>query len=152
MTTWTFRRATSADWPRIADLLTAADLPLDGAEAQLDRFLLAFRTETLVGAAALEQYDDVALLRSVVVTESEQGCGLGQELVQRVLQQAAAAGVEQVVLLTTTAAGFFPRFGFRTITRTEVPAAAHASVEFQSACPASAIVMLLDLSSPMSKL
>jgi amino-acid N-acetyltransferase len=46
-----------------------------------------------------------------------------------------------VFLLTTTAERFFPRFGFEEIARDEVPASVQASVEFQSACPASAIVM-----------
>jgi amino-acid N-acetyltransferase len=50
-------------------------------------------------------------------------------------------GVPMVFLLTTTAAEFFPRFGFERISREDVPASVKASVEFQSACPASAVVM-----------
>jgi amino-acid N-acetyltransferase len=46
-----------------------------------------------------------------------------------------------VFLLTTTAEGFFPRFGFEAVRHADVPASVQASVEFQSACPASAIVM-----------
>lgn len=37
---------------------------------------------------------------------------------------------------------FFPRFGFETITRDEVPASGQDSVQFRGACPASAVVML----------
>lgn len=145
MTNWTFRIATSTDWGAIAALLSRAALPLEGAEDHLRDFLLAFKDEQLVGTAALERYDDTGLLRSVAVTEAEQGSGLGQELVRRLLDQARADGLANVALLTTTAAGFFPRFGFRPIHRDEMPLAAQHSLEFQEACPASATVMLLEL-------
>jgi amino-acid N-acetyltransferase len=46
--------------------------------------------------------------------------------------------VDAVFLLTTTAEQFFPKFGFERISRADVPASVQASVEFQSACPASA--------------
>jgi amino-acid N-acetyltransferase len=65
--------------------------------------------------------------------------------VHQVLAHAAANGVETVALLTTTAAGFFPRFGFRAVERATVPVALQASVEFRSACPASATAMVLDV-------
>ena len=50
-------------------------------------------------------------------------------------------GVENVFLLTTTAEGFFPKFGFALIQRNDVPRSVQSSVEFHSACPASAVVM-----------
>jgi amino-acid N-acetyltransferase len=46
-----------------------------------------------------------------------------------------------VFLLTTAAERFFPKFGFEPVDREQVPPSVGASVEFQSACPASAIVM-----------
>jgi amino-acid N-acetyltransferase len=59
--------------------------------------------------------------------------------------QAQVHGVRRVFLLTETAADFFPRFGFRPVARTAVPAAVQQSVEFSSACPASALVMVKEL-------
>jgi amino-acid N-acetyltransferase len=44
-------------------------------------------------------------------------------------------------LLTTTAERYFPKFGFERIERRDVPETVQASVEFTSACPASAVVM-----------
>jgi choline dehydrogenase-like flavoprotein len=58
-----------------------------------------------------------------------------------VVQRTMSTMADTVFLLTTTAEGFFPRFGFEQITRDEVPPSVRGSVEFQSACPASAIVM-----------
>ncbi len=114
-------------------------------DAHLSDFFLAFRDDVLIGSAGLERYGDTALLRSVAVAVPERGHSLGQALVQQVLAYAASLGVCQVVLLTTTAADFFLRLGFQPISRAEVPLAAQASVEFQEACPASAIVMSLVL-------
>ena len=140
-----FRRATRNDLPEIITLLTSANLILDGVEEIPDRFLLAFQDEKLIGCAALEPYNKTALLRSVAIAESARGSGLGQEIVRRVLDQARADGFENVVLLTSTAEGFFPRFGFHKINRHDAPACVRSSLEFRTACPESATVMLLDL-------
>lgn len=95
----------------------------------------------MVGTAALEIRAEGALLRSVAVDPSLQGTGLGHRLTEAALQMAKEHGARSVFLLTTTAERFFPKFGFEPITRPEVPASVQASVEFQSACPASAAVM-----------
>jgi amino-acid N-acetyltransferase len=145
MSSWIMRQATPHDWPKIAALLAAADLPLAGAEAHLSDFFLTYRDDVLIGSAGLERYGVTALLRSVAVSSIERGQGLGQALVQQALAYAASLGVRQMVLLTTTAVDFFLRFGFKPISRVEVPLAAQASVEFQDACPASATVMSLVL-------
>lgn len=147
-TEWLFRNALKNDWNQVSKLLTEVKLPLEGAEEALTDFTLAFRDEELVGSAGLERYGKVALLRSVAVVQTERNSGLGQELVHRLLDWAYEEGIEQVVLLTTTAANFFPRFGFHSIPRTEMPQAAKVSAEFSSVCPASATVMLLDLKRP----
>ncbi len=145
METVNFRSATGADWPAVSTLLTQAELPTAGAEARLEHFLLAFRGEYLVASAGLEVYGTTALLRSVAVSKTERGTGLGQEIARRLLDQAYEAGLKLVALLTTTADRFFPRFGFATVTRAGLPAEIFASPEFQGVCPLSSTVMRLDL-------
>jgi amino-acid N-acetyltransferase len=146
------RPATDADTPALLALLRAADLPLDGVPEVLTDILVAERrlrsAAEVVGAVALERHADAALLRSTAVASDLRGTGVGERLVHAVLDVARARGVRDVVLLTTTAAGWFPRFGFERITRGEVPAALHASNEFQYACPASATVMRLRVARP----
>lgn len=146
MSTITFRTAQPTDWPAIASLLSAANLPLDGAQDHLMEFVLAFRDEELIGTAALEKYGDYGLLRSVAVIASEHGRGLGAALTQQLIDRARRDQLRGIVLLTTTAADYFPRFGFTRIDRADVPFPVQASIEFQSACPQSAVVMVLDLS------
>jgi amino-acid N-acetyltransferase len=143
MNTLTFHTAKNSDWTQIAQLLQENELPLDGAEAHLNSFLLAHDGETLAGCAALERYGDSALLRSVAVDKAFRGRGFGQVLVRRVLELAQNEGIQTIVLLTTTADKFFPRFGFSVIPRDEAPEAMKVSAEFQGACPDSAITMRL---------
>jgi amino-acid N-acetyltransferase len=86
-------------------------------------------------------YADGALLRSVAVAPALQGHHLGRELTGAAIRLAEERRVPAIYLLTTTAERYFPKFGFERIERGDVPATVQASVEFTSACPASATVM-----------
>ena len=133
--------AEKVDLPAVRQLLEAAHLPLDDVEAHLSTMVVAKDGSGVVGAAAVELYADGALLRSVVVSRAVQGQGMGQRLTEAALGIAMNRGVETVFLLTTTAERFFPKLGFEEISRADVPESVQASVEFHSACPASATVM-----------
>ena len=133
--------ATEYDLPGIRALLSQLHLPLAGVDEHLPTMLVARDGARIVGTAALELYADGALLRSVAVEPHRQGRRLGQQLTEAALQLATTHGANSVFLLTTTAERFFPRFGFEPIDRAQVPPSVRESVEFQSACPASAIVM-----------
>jgi len=133
--------ARERDLPGIRALLERLHLPLAGVDEHLPTMLVARDGEQIVGTAGLELYAEGALLRSVAVDPSRQGERLGHRLTDAALQLATRHGANSVFLLTTTAERFFPRFGFERIDRAHVPPSVRASVEFQSACPASAIVM-----------
>lgn len=138
--------AQDRDLPEVRFLLQRLSLPLDGVDEQVKTMLVAREDGHVVGTAALELYEDGALLRSVAVDPRQQGKRLGHELTEAALRLAAAHSADTVFLLTTTAERFFPKFGFEPIARDDVPASIQASVEFLSACPASAIVMRKHLS------
>lgn len=142
------RPAGPGDFNSVTALLAEAGLPLAGLAPELPHFFVVERDGRIAGAAGLERYGSAALLRSVVVAPSLQGTGLGQRLVEQVLDSARADGIRQVFLLTTTAAQWFPRFGFAPGEGGEVPEAMRASAEFSGACPASAVLMRLRLESP----
>ena len=135
------RAAGPADLAAIEGLLTVSGLPLDGVRDALDGFVVAHSGDDLVGVAALEVCCDNALLRSVAVLPEWRSHGLGRALVTRVISDAEARGIRALYLLTTTAERYFPSFGFQQIPRDDVPADIRETVEFQSACPASATVM-----------
>jgi len=138
--------ATPADLPAILELLDGSKLPRAGLDAHVATTLVARDGKQLVGTAALELYGECALLRSVAVAPGLRGQGLGQELTRHALALARRHKIKSVYLLTETAGGFFPRFGFRAIPRDAVDPAVQRSVEFTSACPTSALVMVKQVS------
>lgn len=140
--------ATDGDLAAVRRLLQHHHLPLDGVDEQIDTMVVARDGSTVVGTAAVELYAEGALLRSVAVDPSVQGRHLGHDLTDAALRLAQASGIDTVYLLTTTAEQFFPKLGFEPIPRDQVPATVRASVEFRSACPASAVVMRKRLIAP----
>ena len=140
------RRATPADRPAVASLLSASDLSSEGVDPELAGFAVAERNGVLVGVAGLERYGDDGLLRSVAVAGDSRGLGLGARLTRAVLDDARARGLAGVYALTTTAERYFPRLGFEVIERSDVPAPVRESLEFRSLCPSSAIALRLNLS------
>jgi amino-acid N-acetyltransferase len=139
----TIRNAADDDLEAVERLLSASNLPIEGVADNFSNFLIAENGADIAGAIGLERFGSVALLRSAVIAAEHRGTGIGRRLVEALLASARSTGIEQIYLLTTTAADYFPRFGFTRISRSEVPHAIKASVEFQGACPDTATVMLL---------
>jgi amino-acid N-acetyltransferase len=145
------RHAQASDLPAIELLLTDADLPTVGVgeivRAHAGDFFVAEteagdRSERLVvGVAGLEVCCDNALLRSVAVRPEWRSHAVGRELVRRIVSDAEARGLHALYLLTTTAEHYFPRFGFERVERRDVAPEIAETVEFKSACPASAVAM-----------
>lgn len=142
------RPAREADFAAAARLLEESGLPLGGLREHLDGAFVASRDGAIAGCVALELYGDVALLRSLVVAPAFRGQRLGERLTAEALALAGRKGVTDVYLLTETAAAFFPRFGFALRERADAPNALARSEEFQSACPASAVLMHARVSAP----
>jgi len=143
----TVRSATPSDWPHVAALLQSHALPPEGAQAHLDYFFLAVCGDSIIGSAGMEVYGSVALLRSVAVMPDRQRSGVGQMLVSRIIDEAKRRHIAALYLLTTMAADYFAKLGFQRLSAQAAPPALKQSVEFQGACPSSAILMRLTLSS-----
>jgi amino-acid N-acetyltransferase len=141
-----FRAATERDGPAIAALLTSSGLPTAGVEEMLThdatQFIVAHDAQgELVAMAGVEECGEHALLRSVAVRAAWQQRGLGHQLIARAVSQAESRGIQALYLLTLTAEQYFPRFGFARVARESVPDPVANTVEFASACPASAVTM-----------
>lgn len=143
-----FRAANIYDLPAIESLLTAMNLPTAGVGDLMRRdasqFVVATASESspdIVAVAGLEVCCNHALLRSVAVQSEWQRHGLGRELVKRVVCDAESRGIHALYLLTMTAEYYFPRFGFERVDRNAVPSEIAETLEFKSACPASAVAM-----------
>ena len=135
------RTAEAEDLPAVLALLGGADLPTAGVPEAFSHFIVAESEGRLVGAVGLELYSGSALLRSAAVEEGWRGSGVGRVLVDRALDMARQHRIEDVYMLTTTAEHYFPKFGFACVSRDAVAEGVRSSVEFQTACPASAVVM-----------
>jgi len=118
--------------------LPAADL----TDEHLEHFFFAGPDDAPRGLVGLEICGDDALLRSLAVSESDRGRGLGSALVRRAEDYAAARRVKQIYLLTTTAEDFFSRLGYSRMDRTEAPVSIQRTSEFAGLCPASAVFMV----------
>lgn len=143
--TATIRPAIPDDLPAVEALLVASGLPTAGVAGALGSFLVATHDDAIVGVVGVEQCCGYGLLRSTAVDASWRSRGLGRRLVERAIAGAESAGLQALYLLTTTAERYFPSFGFSVTTRDEVPDVVRDTVEFRSACPASAVVMVRPL-------
>ncbi|HYJ79351.1 MAG TPA: arsenic resistance N-acetyltransferase ArsN2 [Longimicrobiaceae bacterium] len=135
--------AGTADLPGVVALLDDARLPAAGIEQHFPAgfFVARGADGELVGAAGVEVYGGVGLLRSVVVAPPARGTGLGETLSRAVMELAAERGVRELYLLTTSADGYFPRLGFARVAREDLPGELDRSEQLRGACPSSAIAM-----------
>ena len=139
------RSANASDLPAILELLTAHHLPHAGVPDHLERFVLEFAGQQLIGCAGLELHGSAALLRSVAIDANQRSSGLAARLVRAQLEAARGFDATSISLLTTTAEAYFPRFGFAVVPRSMLPAELQNSIELRGACPDSAIAMHLSL-------
>jgi amino-acid N-acetyltransferase len=127
----------------IRSLLESEGLPIEDLSVEsLKHFFVLLDANEIIGAVGLEQYGNVALLRSLVVAPDHRKKGLGILLAEAAEALAASLGISSVFLLTTTAKDFFAARDFRVVPREDVPDAIRRSTEFSSLCPATATVMV----------
>lgn len=147
--TTTIERVPANRLAEVIALLDACGLPEAGLREHGTVVLAARDDGRTVGCAALEVYDDVALLRSVAVAAPYRGTGLGKRLTAAASEAARRHQVRRLYLLTETAEPFFRALGFDAVAREDAPTAIRQTVEFRSACPASAAVMVMDLAAAL---
>ncbi len=84
-------------------------------------FLLAEEEGEIIGVASLHiLWSDLAEIRALAVASAAQGQGLGQLLVQTLIEEALDLGCERVFALTYQP-GFFERCGFQLAEKEEMP-------------------------------
>ena len=138
---------TEKDEEDIIELLTDANLPIEDLTTdKLKNFLVARGKDgSVMGTVGVESYQDVGLLRSLVVHPGYRGRGVGKELTKELESFARQMGIKVLFLLTMTAVDFFPKLGYRVTQRSDVPHQVTETFEFKSACPVSAVCLYKDL-------
>ncbi|MEM7503101.1 MAG: arsenic resistance N-acetyltransferase ArsN2 [Pseudomonadota bacterium] len=140
----TFRDATEKDWVTIRDALSSAALPTDDLSTAVvvSDFRVAESDDgRWCGAAAVQRYGSAGLLRSVIVSSTGRGAGLGRRIVADAEAHARQDGIEELWLLTIDADAFFATLGYEPAARGSAPVAVRESAEFASLCPDDAVPM-----------
>lgn len=87
----------------------------------LREFVVAIQGGIVIGAAAMHiDWSDLAEIRSVVVDPERQGGGVGHKMIDALIAEADDLGIEKVFVLTDQP-GWFARFGFGPIDKSELP-------------------------------
>jgi amino-acid N-acetyltransferase len=137
---------TNPDESSVKNLLSESGLPIADITAKhMEHFFGCGSGSNLEGVVGLELYGEVALLRSLAVTASRRGAGLGSVLVAHAERYAREQGAKSLYLLTTTADAFFLRRGYARIPREEAPEAIKNTKEFGGICPLSSAFMIKNL-------
>jgi amino-acid N-acetyltransferase len=140
----TIRAATAQDLPAALNLLHDAGLPV--ADVSAERLaLVAYEQQQMQGVIGLESFDELALLRSLVVCEAARGSGVGVALVAALEDACRQQAVREVWLLTIDADPFFAKLGYVVRTRDAAPDAIRGTAEFSSLCPGDAVLMSKEL-------
>ena len=140
------RDAKQNDWQSVLRLLDQAGLPVaDLGPEQLEDFLVAERfltgrAETL-GIIGLQRFNQVGLLRSLVVSQEDRKSGLGKRLVSAIEANACCRGVKDLWLLTIDAERFFESLGYKMMSRDSAPDSIRNTEEFSGLCPDGAYLM-----------
>jgi amino-acid N-acetyltransferase len=131
--------------PGLIDFLQKANLPTSDLPSGLSGFTLAMDVEQIVGSAGMELMGKIGLLRSVAVAETHRNQKLGQQLFEAAMEYARKKQVQDVFLITETADLYFEKKGFRRVDREAVPVEILETKQFSALCPASAVVMTMNL-------
>jgi N-acetylglutamate synthase-like GNAT family acetyltransferase len=126
--------------------LAGAYLPVDDLNDEGRRFF-AFCSEDgiILGYGGAELHGNIALLRSVVISERFRGKGVGKQIVNWILGWLRSQGCTAVYMLTTTAAAFGASCGFEKLDRKNAPEPIRNSKQMMSLCPSSAVLMVQNL-------
>ncbi len=122
------------------ELLKKNHLPTDDISELTKLFTLTNKNE-VVGTIGIEFYKDVALLRSLAVSQDYRSKGVGTQLIEHIESFAKQNGAKELFLLTTTASNYFSKKSYQKIERNDVPGELKKSTEFSSTCPSSAVTM-----------
>jgi amino-acid N-acetyltransferase len=88
----------------------------------VQEFTVAVESDQVVGCGALHVlWEDLAEVRTVAVSEDLRGKGVGHQILESIIERAAAIGVKRIFCLTFETQ-FFGRHGFEVIEGTPVEA------------------------------
>ena len=125
----------------IVTMLQSEKLPVEDLPADLGNFLVAWNNDHVVATVGFEQYENSALLRSLVVGADYRNQHIADSLIRQLERNAADSGIRNIYLLTETAVSYFEKKGYEKISRESFPDTIKQSSEFKYTCPKTAVAM-----------
>ena len=126
------------------DLLKKNNLPTEDIHPGTQLFVIE-ENDIVIGTVAVEYDFNVALLRSLSVSDGKRNSGIGELLVSFVENYVQKQGVHSIYLLTTTAEKFFLKKGYEKIDRNNVPDFIKNTKEYSLLCSSSSTLMKKEL-------
>ncbi len=123
------RKAKIADSKQILDLISSwakegkvLERSLNDIYENIRDFWVCVKQDKIIACCAFDivGWQDLAEVRSLVVSKTHQGAGIGKSLVKKCIDEAENLGVKRVFALTFEP-NFFKRLGFKNIDRKELP-------------------------------
>jgi len=113
------------DLSLVAQTLVAAGMLADGVDAPGGCYMTAYVGDRLAGVIGIEARVDAALIRSLMVAETDRHRGIGASLVAAARTAAHTRGARTLYALArdSAAARYFQRFGFASTTSERLIAA-----------------------------
>lgn len=145
MGTLIIKPAETVQLEEIQHLLKNSGLPFEDIGIHLNNFLCVMNYEKIIAVGGLEIYDDVALLRSLAVTERKRNEGIGQMIYSALIDHAKTKNINTIYLLTETAEKFFLKNGFTKVDRNKIPDTIKNTHEYKVLCAESAIVLMKNI-------
>lgn len=125
-------------------LLQASGLPTNDITPGTQLFVIE-EGDRVIATIAVEYNWNVALLRSLSVTEDHRNRGIGKELVDFIENYVKQQGVQTIFVLTATAANFFSNRGYKETNRNSAPEFIQNTSEFSTICSPSATLLKKEL-------
>lgn len=138
---FTIRPAQPEDFLSVCALLEVENLPTADLRKDMSDFFLALVDGKAVGSIGFDKYGRDALLRSMVVEESQRSKGVASALVRQLEEHSRSLDISTLYLVTNTAENYFSRKGFVPVNRDQLPSTVAASEEFNGLCPETATIM-----------
>jgi L-amino acid N-acyltransferase YncA len=133
------------DLEQMAALTRACGLPALADRPQAAAAIARDGEGLPIGFGSCERHGDHAVLARIAVCPRSRGAGVGGSLMDSILRQLIATGVQSVALLAIGGQDFFSRFGFNKVDAADLPPALRESGQFDRADPVLASPMRLDL-------
>lgn len=131
--------------PAVVVLLKSFSLPTEDLESSEVALFGLTVDDKVVGCIGYEQFEELGLLRSLVVDKNHQGKGIAFKLVDYLEKHVIKMGMSHLFLLTETAESYFEKLDYRVIERSKTPDGLKASAEFSHLCPDTAVLMMKEL-------